>query len=126
MTRRSASTRSANRVLAALLALMCLGTLAVAAPQEPKQDRKEDRKLVMGSVYRIIRNLIEVKQEGSDLAVIKIDAATTYINSTSSTQVPAKLKDVSPGDQVVIKVVVKNGVDTAEQVRFIPAVGRAK
>jgi hypothetical protein len=112
--------------LAALLALMCLGTLAVAAPQEPKQDRKEDRKLVMGSVYRIIRNLIEVKQEGSDLAVIKIDAATTYINSTSSTQVPAKLKDVSPGDQVVIKVVVKNGVDTAEQVRFIPAVGRAK
>jgi hypothetical protein len=126
MTRRSAKTRSPNRVLAALLMVTCLGTLAAAAPQDPKQDRKEDRKLVMGSVYRIIRNLIEVKQEGSGLAVIKIDAATTYVNSSSSKQVPAKLKDISPGDQVVIKVAVRNGVDTAEQVRFIPAVANAK
>ena len=88
------------------------------------QDRKEERRLVVGSVYRIVRNLIEVKEEGAGIAVIRIDSATTYINS--STQMPAKLKDIALADRIVIKVVVKDGVDTAEQVKFVPGVANKK
>jgi hypothetical protein len=53
--------------------------------------------------------------------VIRVDSATTYINS--STDKPAKLKDIAAGDQIVIKVISKDGVDTAEQVKFVPALG---
>ena len=74
----------------------------------------------MGTVYRVVRNLIEVQEEGST-AVIRVDASTTYINS--STEKPAKLKDLAVGDHIVIKVVVKDGIDTAEQVKFVPAAG---
>ena len=111
------ASRLINTALVASLLVLSLGMSSICLAQ----DHKEDRKLVMGSVYRVVRNLIEVKEEGSDISVIKIDAATKYINS--STQAPAKLKDIGPGDQVVVKVVVKNGVDTAEQVKFIPALG---
>ena len=83
--------------------------------------RNEGRRLVIGSVYRIVRNLIEVKEEGADITVIRVDSATTYVNS--STEKPAKLKDIAAGDQIVIKVVSKDGVDTAEQVKFVPALG---
>jgi hypothetical protein len=81
----------------------------------------EGRKLVVGSVYRVVKNLIEVQQDTGGTAVIKADAATTYINS--STGKPAKLKDLAVGDQIVIKVVSKDGVDTAEEVKFVPATG---
>jgi hypothetical protein len=85
----------------------------------------QDRKLVMGSVYRIARNLIEVKQEEKGaVAVIHVDGATTYMDS--STEKPAKLKDITAGDQIVIKVVLKDGIDTAEQVKFVPALGNKK
>jgi hypothetical protein len=86
--------------------------------------RAEGRRLVIGSVYRVVRNLIEVQEEGSGVTVIKVDAATTYINS--STEKPAKLKDLAVGDQIVIKVVLKDGVDTAEEVKFVPATGSRK
>jgi hypothetical protein len=108
--------RLPNRVtkcIAATLLLACLGQLAVA--QTP------NRKLVLGSVYRVVRNLIEVKQEAGDLAIIKVDATTKYVDST--TLAPAKLKDIAVGDQIVIKVIVKNGVDTAEEVKFVSALG---
>ena len=96
-----------------LLALMlALSTPALA--------RGEGRRLVMGTVYRVVRNLIEVQEEGST-AVIRVDASTTYINS--STEKPANLKDLAVGDHIVIKVVVKDGIDTAEQVKFVPAAG---
>ncbi len=83
-----------------------------------------ERKLVMGSVYRIVKNLIEVEQDSGGLVVVVVDSATTYIDS--STEKPAKLKDLEPGDQIVIKVVSKNGVDTAQQVKFVPAFGTRK
>jgi hypothetical protein len=86
------------------------------------QSDTESRKLVMGSVYRIAKNLIEVKQEEGDIAIVHVTPATTYVNS--STQAPAKLKDISRGDQIVIKVVVKNAIDTADQVKFVPALGK--
>jgi hypothetical protein len=86
--------------------------------------RAADKKLVMGSVYRIIKNLIEVQEDTGGLAVIAVDSSTTYIDS--STEKPAKLKDLEPGDQIVIKVVSKNGVDTAQQVKFVPAFGTRK
>ena len=92
---------------------MCVGGLGFA--QTP------NRKLVMGSVYRVVRNLIEVKQESGDLAIIKVEATTKYVDST--TQAPAKLKDIAVGDQIVIKVIVKNGVETAEEVKFVSALG---
>jgi len=81
----------------------------------------ENRKLVMGSVFRIVKDLIEVKQEEGDMAVIHVTPATTYINS--STRSPAKLKNISVGDQIVISVITKNGVETADQVKFVPALG---
>jgi hypothetical protein len=84
--------------------------------------QSEHPRLVVGSVYRIVRNLVEVKQDGGDIAVIKVDAATAYVNS--STQAAAKLKDLAVGDQIVIRVIVKAGVDTAEQVKFVPAVSK--
>jgi hypothetical protein len=87
----------------------------------PALAHDEGRRLVIGSVYRIVKNLIEVKEEGADITVIRVDTATSYVNS--STEKPAKLKDISVGDQIVIKVVSKDGVDTAEQVKFVPAVG---
>ncbi len=102
--------------LTLLLLMLTLGTPAFA--------RAEGRRLVIGSVYRVIRNLIEVQEESSGLTVIKVDAATTYINS--STEKPAKLKDLAVGDQIVIKVVSKDGVDTAEEVKFVPAIGSKK
>ena len=102
-----------TKYVAVALLLVCLGGLAVA--QTP------NRKLVMGSVYRVVRNLIEVKQEAGDLAIIKVEATTKYLDST--TQAPAKLKDIAVGDQIVIKVIVKNGVDTAEEVKFVSALG---
>jgi len=79
--------------------------------------------LVIGSVYRIVRNLIEVK-EVTGIAVIRVDSTTTYTNS--STQALARLKDIALADQVVIKVVVRDGIDTAEQVKFVPAVTNKK
>ena len=93
-----------NRVaksFTAILLLLAFGGFAIA--QTP------NRKLVMGSVYRVVRNLLEVKEEGGDLAVIKVDAATKYVDST--THSPAKLKDIAVGDQIVIKVIVKDGVE---------------
>jgi hypothetical protein len=99
----------------ALLLLLVLSTSTFVLA------RKEGRRLVIGSVYRIVRDLIEVKEEGADITVIRVDARTTYINS--STEKPARLKDIAAGDQIVIKVVSKDGVDTAEQVKFVPALG---
>jgi hypothetical protein len=87
----------------------------------PALGRADSHKLVMGTVYRIVKNLIEVKEDSAGLAVVRIDAATKYINS--STEKPAKLKDLAIGDQIVIKVVTKDGVDTAEEVKFVPALG---
>jgi hypothetical protein len=112
--------RLTTRLLLALCVVLSLGFSVVARPQ----DAKDERRLVIGSVYRIVRNLIEVKEEGAGIAVIRIDSATTYMNS--STQAPAKLKDIALADQVVIKVVVKDGIDTAEQVRFVPGVTNKK
>jgi hypothetical protein len=85
---------------------------------------RDSTRLVMGSVYRVVKNLIEVQEEGSGIAVIKVDAATTYLNS--STEKPAKLKDLAIGDQIVIKLLSKDGVDTAEEVKFVPATGNRK
>ena len=99
------------KYLTLLLALALLSTAAFA--------RDEGRKLVIGSVYRVVRNLIEVQEDGGGKSVIKVDAATSYTDS--STEKPAKLKDVSVGDQVVVKVVSKDGIDTAEEVKFVPA-----
>lgn len=99
-----------------LISLILILTLSA-----PAFTRSEGRKLVVGSVYRVVRNLIEVQQDAGGTAVIKAEASTTYINS--STGKPAKLKDLSVGDQIVIKVVSKDGVDTAEEVKFVPATG---
>jgi hypothetical protein len=100
--------------------LLLLGLLLAAHGDA----RATDRKLVMGSVYRIVKNLIEVEQDTGGLVVVVVDSTTTYIDS--STEKPAKLKDLEPGDQIVIKVVSKNGVDTAQQVKFVPAFGTRK
>jgi hypothetical protein len=106
-----------KQLVASLLILLSLGVILRAA--------NEDHRLVMGSVYRIAKNLIEVKEEdGGAVAVIRVDASTSYLDS--STAKAAKLKDISVGDQIVIKVAVKDGIDTAEQVRFIPAVAGKK
>jgi hypothetical protein len=100
----------------AIGALIVLCVASVAAGQAA-----DGKKLVMGSVFRVIKNLIEVKVEDGDVEVIHVSPATSYINS--STQAPAKLKDISVGDQIVVKVITKNGVETADQVRFVPALG---
>jgi hypothetical protein len=105
--------RTVTKFAATALLTLCAVGIAIG--------QAETRKLVMGSVFRIVKNLIEVKQEEGDIAVIQVIVATTYINS--STQTPAKLKDISVGDQIVIKVITKNGVDTADQVKFVPALG---
>jgi len=105
-----------TKYIAATLLLLSLSTFAIA--------QTENRKLVIGSVYRVVRNLLEVKQEAGDLAIIRVDAATKYVDS--STQAPAKLKDIAVGDQIVIKVIVKSGVDTAEEVKFVSALGSKK
>jgi hypothetical protein len=102
--------------LTVLILLLTLSAPALA--------HADSRRLVIGSVYRVVKNLIEVQEEGSGITVIKVDAATTYINS--STEKPAKLKDLAVGDQIVIKVVLKDGVDTAEEVKFVPATGGRK
>jgi hypothetical protein len=104
------------KYLTFLLLMLSLSTSVLA--------RAEGRKLVMGTVYRIIRNLIEVQEEGNSTAVIRVDASTSYINS--STGKPAKLKDLAVGDRIVIRVVSKDGIDTAEQVKFVPAAGNRK
>jgi hypothetical protein len=36
------------------------------------------------------------------------------------------LKDIAVGDQIVLKVVNKSGVDTAEEVKFVSALGNKK
>ncbi len=90
----------------------------------PAFGRTEGRRLVLGSVYRVVRNLIEVQEEGGGITVIRVDAATTYINS--SAEKSAKLKDLAVGDQIVIKVISKDGIDTAEEVKFVPAIGNKK
>lgn len=102
---------------AALLVLaLSLATNSLAHPAGGK--------LVMGTVHRIVKNLIEVKEESDEIAVVVVDSSTTYIDS--STEKPAKLKDLQAGDQIVIKVVSKDGVDTAQQVKFVPAFGSRK
>jgi hypothetical protein len=103
-----------TKYIAATLLFLLFGGLAIA--QTP------NRKLVIGSVYRVVRHLLEVKQEAGNLAIIKVDTATKYVDST--TQAPAKLKDIAVGDQIVIKVIVKDGVDTAEEVKFVSALGK--
>jgi hypothetical protein len=64
------------------------------------------------------------RQPGGKPQAGHVDAATSFVNS--STQAHAKFKDISVGDQVAIKVVVKSGVDTAEQVKFVQALGSGK
>jgi hypothetical protein len=103
-----------TKYMAATLLFLLFGGLAIA--QTP------NRKLVIGSVYRVVRDLLEVKQEAGNLAIIRVDAATKYVDST--TQARAKLKDIAVGDQIVIKVIVKDGVDTAEEVKFVSALGK--
>jgi len=103
-----------SKYIAATLLFLLFGGLAVG--------QTSDRKLVIGSVYRVVRNLLEVKQEAGDLAIIKVDAATKYVDST--TRAPAKLKDIAVGDRIVIKVTIKDGIDTAEEVKFVSALGK--
>jgi hypothetical protein len=110
-------TKPVTKIVSAALLMLWLAAFAIGG-------QTENRKLVMGSVYRIVKNLIEVKEEEGDIAVVHVHAATSFVNS--STQAHAKLKDISVGDQVAIKVVVKSGVDTAEQVKFVPALGSSK
>jgi hypothetical protein len=103
--------RPVTKFAAAALLILCVAGFAAG--------QAENRKLVIGSVFRVVKNLIEVKQEEGDIAVLHVAPATTYINS--STQAPAKLKDIAVGDQIVVKVITKDGVETADQVRFVPA-----
>jgi hypothetical protein len=74
----------------------------------------ENRKRVMGSVYRMVNNLIEVKEEERKVAVVHLDAATSFV--TSSTQA-REIQRHFRGPSSCHKVVVKNGVDTASEVR---------
>ena len=58
--------RPVTKFAAAALLVLCVAGFAVG--------QGENRKLVMGSVFRIVKNLIEVKQEEGDIAVIHVDA----------------------------------------------------
>ncbi len=76
------------------------------------------KSLVLGSVYRIGKNYIEVEVQAKEIVVVKLDASTTYFDS--SVNKPARPQDLGVGDQVAIRVVLKNGKSVAEQIKFVP------
>src|SRR5713101_5522647 len=82
------------------------------------------KSLVLGSVYRIGKNYIEVAAQAKEIIAVKIDSSTTYFDS--SVNKPARPQDLSVGDQVAIRVVSKNGESVAEQIKFVPSNGARK
>ena len=82
------------------------------------------KSLVLGRVHRIGRNYIEVEVQAKEIVAVKIDASTTYFDS--SVNKPARPQDLEVGDQVAIRVVSKNGDSVAEQVKFVPSNGARK
>ncbi len=80
--------------------------------------------LVLGTVYRIGRNYIEVEVQAKEIVAVKIDASTTYFDS--SVNKPARPQDLGMGDQVAIRVVSKNDESVAEQIKFVPSNGASK
>jgi hypothetical protein len=82
------------------------------------------RKLVLGSVYRIEKNYVEVQVQAKEFVAVRTDASTTYFDS--SVNKPAKPQDLGVGDQVAIRVVIKNGESVAEEIKFVPHNGARK
>ena len=82
------------------------------------------KRLVLGSVHRIGKNYVEVEVQAKEIVAVKIDASTTYFDS--SVNRPARPQDLGVGDQVAIRVVSKNGESVAEQIKFVPSNGARK
>jgi hypothetical protein len=82
------------------------------------------KSLVVGSVYRMGKNYIEVEVHAKEIVAVKTDASTTYFDS--GVNKPARSQDLAVGDQVAITVVAKNGVNVAEQIKFVPSQGARK
>ena len=80
--------------------------------------------LVLGRVHRIGKSYVEVEVQAKEIVAVKIEAATTYFDS--SVNKPARLQDLDVGDQVAIRVVTKNGERVAEQIKFVPSNGTRK
>ena len=82
------------------------------------------KSLIVGSVYRMGKNYIEVEVHAKEIVAVKTDASSTYFDS--SVNKPARSEDLAVGDQVAITVVAKNGENVAEQVKFVPSQGAGK
>lgn len=80
--------------------------------------------LVLGTVYRIRRNYIEVDVQAKEIVAVKVHASSTYFDS--SVNKPARPEDLGVGDQVAIHVVSKNGESVAKQIKFVPSNGASK
>lgn len=107
-------TRLGHLALACTILIVAIGEMRAAG----------DKSLVLGSVYRIEKSYIEVQLEAKEIVAVKTDASTTYFDSSSNK--PAKLQDLGVGDQVAIRVVMKNGESVAEEIKFVPHTGARK
>lgn len=82
------------------------------------------KSLVLGSVYRIEKSYIEVQVQAKEIVAVKLDASTTYFDS--SVNKPAKPQDLGVGDEVAIRVVTKSSESVAELIKFVPHHGARK
>jgi hypothetical protein len=82
------------------------------------------KSLIVGSVYRMGKNYIEVEVHTKEIVAVKTDASTTYFDSSANKS--ARSQDLAVGDQVAITVVARNGENVAEQIKFVPGNGARK
>jgi hypothetical protein len=109
------SLNAARRAICAMLFLV--GCVAITMPLlRVSADAKS--KMITGIVYRIHPGFLEVQNDPKNIAVVKVNAATIYWNG--KTDKKASAKDLAAGQEVVIEATEKDGLATAQKVRFLP------
>ncbi len=76
-------------------------------------------KMITGHIYRIHTGFLEVQSDPKNVAIVKVNAATVYWNG--KTDKKASMKELQAGEEVIVEATEKDGLATAQKVRFMPA-----
>lgn len=107
---------AARRAVCATLFLA--GCVAIVMPVVRKVSADTKSKMISGVLYRIHPGFLEVQSGTRDVSAVRVNAATIYWNG--KTDKKASAKELAAGQEVVIEATEKDGLATAQKVRFLP------
>ncbi|HLK06274.1 MAG TPA: hypothetical protein VKT53_17695 [Candidatus Acidoferrum sp.] len=100
----------------AMVIALCIAWSSFAAMQAAAQAKP---KMITGRVYRIHAGFLEVQSDPKNVTIVKVNAATAYWNGKADKK--ASMKELQAGEEVIIEATEKDGLATAQKVRFMPA-----